>query len=277
MRRLRLFLLFLLAAGIILLGWAYATAVSDPVVRRAWIGLPEYPADRAPVTALLISDTHVAGPDMPPERLARIVQRINALKPDIVLMAGDFVSDKRVATRLYPFAESVRPLAALRPRLGSIAVLGNHDFWLDEDDARTSLRSAGVRVLDNEAIRIGPVTVGGLDDAYTGHDDLNGTLAQMRTLGGPSMLLSHSPDPFPLVPRDIGLMTAGHTHCGQISFPLIGPVATMSRYGKRYACGIIRENGKVLVVGAGLGTSVLPLRLGAVPDMWLLTIGPVRR
>lgn len=277
MRRLRLFLLVLLAAVISVIGWAYATAISDPVVRRARIGLPNYPAGQAPITAVLISDIHVAGPDMPPERLTNIVGQINALKPDIVLMAGDFVSDKRVATKFYPFADAVKPFAGLRPRLGSFAVLGNHDFWRDESEARTSLRAVGVRVLDNEAVRVGPITVGGLDDAFTHHDDLKRTVAQMRTLGGPSILLSHSPDPFPAVPSDIGLMLAGHTHCGQISFPLAGPVTTMSRYGKRYACGIIRENGKILVVGAGLGTSVLPLRLGAVPDLWLLTVGPARR
>lgn len=277
MRRLRLLLLILLVGVIGLPGWSYRTAISDPVIRHARIGLPDYPIDKTPITVVLISDIHVAGPDMPPERLVRIVGQINVLKPDIVLMAGDFVSDKRVATKIYSFAESVKPLAALRTRFGSFAVLGNHDFWRDEGDARTSLRRAGIRVLDNEAVRVGPITVGGLEDAYTGHDDLKRTLAQMRAHGGPSVLLSHSPDPFPDVPTNVGLMLAGHTHCGQISLPLIGPVATMSRYGKRYACGVIRENGKILVVGAGLGTSVLPLRLGAVPDMWLLTIGPVHR
>jgi predicted MPP superfamily phosphohydrolase len=48
----------------------------------------------------------------------------------------------------------------------------------------------------------------------------------------------------------------------------------MSDFGDRYACGLVRENGKVLIVSAGLGTSVLPLRLGAPPDLWLVTIGP---
>ena len=71
-------------------------------------------------------------------------------------------------------------------------------------------------------------------------------------------------------------MLAGHTHCGQIRLPLIGAVSTMSEHGERYACGRVDEGGRTLIVGAGLGTSILPLRLGARPDLWLVTIGPKR-
>ena len=72
-------------------------------------------------------------------------------------------------------------------------------------------------------------------------------------------------------------MLAGHTHCGQIRLPLIGAVSHHVRYGERYACGRIDEGGRTLIVTAGLGTSILPLRLGARPDLWLVTIGPERR
>jgi predicted MPP superfamily phosphohydrolase len=67
---------------------------------------------------------------------------------------------------------------------------------------------------------------------------------------------------------------AGHTHCGQIVLPLVGAIATMSQYGDRFACGKTVEGQKTIIVSAGLGTSLLPLRLGAEPDMWLITIGP---
>lgn len=271
------FFLLLILLGITVLAWGYSGATSQPTVRRAELSLPDWPAEAPPLDLLLISDIHVAGPDMPPARLARIVARVEALRPDMVLLAGDFVSDKAVATRTHPFAEAVLPLKRLRPRLGSFAVLGNHDHWRDESGARRALEAAGVRVLDNEAVQVGPVALGGLNDAFTGHDDLAATLHAMRGLGGAKILLSHSPDPFPDVPPEIGLMVAGHTHCGQIRLPLIGAISTMSKYGERYACGIIRENGKVLVVGAGLGTSILPLRIGAPPDMWLIRIGGPRR
>lgn len=263
------------ALGVTLIGWCYRTALRDPLVQETEIALSGWPADQRPVRAVLLTDAHVAGPDMPPSRLARIVEQVNALRPDIVLIAGDFVSDKRSATRFYPVSESVAPLARLRPPLGTVAVLGNHDHWRDAADMRRALTRAGVTVLDNDAVTRGPLAIGGLDDDFTRRADLPRTLASLRKLPGARLLLSHSPDPFPQVPRDVGLMLAGHTHCGQIRLPFVGAITTMSRYDERYACGRIDEAGRTLIVSAGLGTSVLPLRLGAVPDLWLVTLRPV--
>jgi predicted MPP superfamily phosphohydrolase len=214
---------------------------------------------------------------MPPERLARIVGQINALRPDIVLIAGDFVSDKRTSTRHYPQAEAAAPLAGLRPRLGTFAVMGNHDHWRDGAEAHRALAAAGVRLLDNEAVAAGPLALGGLDDPYTRRDRPAATVAAMRRLPGARVLLSHSPDPFPDLPRDVGLMLAGHTHCGQARLPFVGAVMTLSKHGQRYACGLVREHSRTLIVTAGLGTSGLPLRLGAAPDLWLIRIGPAGR
>jgi predicted MPP superfamily phosphohydrolase len=245
--------------------------MSEPIVRHATIILPTYPAKAPPLTLAVISDIHVAGPDMPPARVARIVTQINALRPDLVLIAGDLVSDKQIATRHYSTTEAVAPLAKLSPALATIAVPGNHDHWRDAGEVRRELARIGAVVLANEARRFGPLVIGGLDDDYTGHADLPATLAAMDALGPVQVLLSHSPDPFPDVPHRL-LMLAGHTHCGQLAWPWGGSPATMSRYGQRYACGLIREDGKVLVTGAGLGTSVLPFRLFTRPEIWLIEV-----
>jgi predicted MPP superfamily phosphohydrolase len=130
-----------------------------------------------------------------------------------------------------------------------------------------------VRLLDNEAASAGPLVIGGLDDDYTENSDLPGTLEKMAKISGARLILSHSPDPFPDLPSEVPIMVAGHTHCGQVSLPFYGAVQTFSRHGKRYECGIYREGGKTLVITAGLGTSGVPLRIGAVPDMWLLELG----
>ena len=268
-------LLFVVAAvlGAALAGWMYWTAVSDPVVRRTALSMPGL---SRPVRVLLMSDIHVGGPDMPPSRLDGIVARINALHPDVVLIAGDLITEKRLATRLYSMAEAIAPLAALRPRIGTFAVLGNHDYWADPKGARTALRRAGVTVLDNDAAPAGPLAIGGIDDAFTGRDDVARTVAAVRRLPGVPILVSHSPDPFPSIPRDIRLMAAGHTHCGQVRLPIIGAPKTMSQWGQRYACGRIDEAGRTLVVTAGLGTSGIWFRLGAVPDLWLIDLRPAR-
>ena len=269
----RLFLALALA-GILLVGFSYWTAVSDPVVRDVRIAVAGWPTGAPRLRLLLLSDVHVGGPDMPPARLRRIVGQINRLGPDIILIAGDLVTDKRLATRYYSHDEAVAPLAGLRPRLATIAVLGNHDHWRDSAAARRALARAGIRLLENDAVQVGPVAVGGLDDDFTDRADLPATLAALARLEGPRLILSHSPDPFADPAPEVFLMLAGHTHCGQVSPPLIGPLSTMSDYGRRYACGLVREGGRTLVVTAGLGTSGIPLRLGAVPDLWLVEIGP---
>ena len=268
------FLLILAALLLLLLGWSYWSAIADPIVQRATVALPGFPAGQPPVKVALIADIHVQGPDMPPERLARIVAQVNAEQPDLVLIAGDVIGDRTLATQHYSTAESVAPLAGLRSRLGTFAVLGNHEYWRNGAEARDALTRIGVRVLANQAVQAGPLALGGLDDQVTGRNRDNQTYAAMRGLPGARVLLSHSPDPFATLPPDIGLMLAGHTHCGQIRLPLIGAVSTMSRYGERYACGLIRERGRTLVVGAGLGTSIMPVRLGAPPDMWVLELRP---
>ncbi len=209
---------------------------------------------------------------MPPERLSQIVRQANAQRPDAVLIAGDFVSDKALATKRFSLENAIAPLGDLKSRFGTFAVLGNHDHWRSAAAAYSALRRAGINVLDNSAARAGPLVIGGLDDAFTHHDDLSATLRAMAALGGEPVLLSHSPDPFPRVPAEVKLMLAGHTHCGQIRLPLVGAISYMSEYGDKYACGVVIEHGKTLVVGAGLGTSLLPLRLGAVPDMWLIVV-----
>ncbi|MGZ8327709.1 MAG: metallophosphoesterase [Allosphingosinicella sp.] len=262
----------LLAVALLL--WCYGTAVWEPVVREARIAVAGWPAGERPLRLLLLSDVHVGGPDMPPARVRRIVGQINRLSPDVVLIAGDLVTDKRLATRYYSHEEAVAPLKALRPRLATVAVLGNHDHWRDAPAARRALARAGIHLLENQAVQVGPLAVGGLDDDFTGRADLPATLAALKPLNGPKLILSHSPDPFADPAPGVFLMLAGHTHCGQIAPPLIGPLSTMSDYGRRYACGTVREGGRTLVVTAGLGTSGIPLRLGAVPDMWLVEVGP---
>jgi uncharacterized protein len=277
----------LILVALLCIAYMYSAAVRDPVIRRASIAMPDWPADTPTIKVMLVSDVHVAGPDMPPERLARIVAQINAAKPDLVLFAGDFVSDKRLSTHRYPALQALAPLAQLKAPLGVVAVLGNHDHWRDVGEITVALDSAKVALLNNNAMRRGQLIIGGVDDDFTGHSQTAETVAAMARLTedmtdprpAAKIILSHSPDIMPELPRAgqpgyVSLLLAGHTHCGQIALPFVGPVSSVSRYGQRYNCGVIREDGKTLIVGAGLGTSILPLRLGAVPDMWLLNLGP---
>ncbi len=273
-RRARLALLLAGLAGAVLGSIAWRDTLGTPVVRRTAMELPGLPARPAPVRIALISDIHVAEPQMPPERLRRIVAQINALRPDIVLIAGDLLGEGYLITRHYSAEEAVAPLGGLGAPLGVYVAPGNHDHTTDLPGLARALRRHGLVLLVNAAVQAGPLVIGGLDDAHIGLDDIPGTVRQMDRFSGGRVILSHSPDAFPRLPGDIALTVAGHTHCGQIAWPWGSAPITMSRYGQRYACGRVDEGGQVLVTTAGLGTSGLPVRLFARPDIWLIEARP---
>lgn len=189
-----------------------------------------------------------------------------------MLIAGDLVSDKALATRHIPFDEALAPFSKLTPRIATYVVRGNHDHWRNGNDASKAIKQHKMVPLVNLAARCGDVTIGGVDDVHTSNDDLPRTKAAMAALGGTPVLLSHSPDIFP-DDGQTGLTMAGHTHCGQIKLPFVGAPAIHSRYGKRFECGIISENGRTVVVTSGIGTSIVPLRWFVPPDFWVITIG----
>jgi predicted MPP superfamily phosphohydrolase len=116
--------------------------------------------------------------------------------------------------------------------------------------------------LDNEAIEAGPLALTGVDSTARHSSDVPHALEQMRALPGARVFVAHGPDQFPKLPEDVSLVLAGHTHCGQIALPLFGPILTGSYYGRRYACGIVHERGKTLIV---TGRSRHPPRLGTAP------------
>lgn len=274
-------LALLSAAGAVLFLIAFREARSDPVVRELAVRPSDWPPGEPSVRVALLSDIHIGSASMNEARLARIVTQVNARRPDLVLLAGDFVfgHDPAEARRAAP---GLRALAALRPRLGTIAVPGNHDHWTDWPAIRRVLEAAGVTVAANAAVRRGPLAILAVDDAFTGRDDGPAAMRSAGAIGGWPVLLSHSPDAMRRLPPGIPLILAGHTHCGQIVLPGLGAPADRGAlngtrlYDPPYRCGMIREQGRLLIVTAGLGTSGLPLRLGARPDWWLLTIGPAQ-
>jgi hypothetical protein len=261
-------------------GMGYWNATRDPLVRATTLHTADWPQGEKPLKLLLISDIHVAGPDMPPERAARLVRQLDALHPDLVLVAGDLISEKSLATHVYTVPEAVAPLKAFTAPLGVIIVMGNHDHWFDEAGFAREIPKAGLTLLRNQAIKRGPLVVGGVDDDFSHHANVPATFAAMKGLEGPRILVTHSPDIVPSLPAPVAAVFAGHTHCGQITWPFSHePVSSVSRYGMRFNCGDLTdtvEGGWMqrVLVTAGLGTSVIWLRYGAPPDAWLVTIGP---
>lgn len=259
-------LLALILVPVGLGGIAWLSAISMPVERHAKLIAPGAAGQRI----VLLGDLHLINRATGAARLRRIVDQVNALRPDVVLIAGDMIAGHAPVD-----AEAGAPVLAaelrrLTPRLGTVAVLGNHDNWTGPARVTAALRGAGITVLENDAVRIGAFAVIGVGDDFSQHSDVARAQAAARKIGGLAIYLTHSPDIAPSIPA--GLILAGHTHCGQVVLPLIGPVNSVTRYGARYQCGMVREGTRTVIVTAGTGTSVVPLRFFAPPDLWVLDV-----
>ena len=269
--------LFLFVAGLVLAfaGYGYYEATRDPVVVRYSVGLAKWPAGAPPLRIVQLSDIHVAWPDMPVERVARIVAQVNRLKPDLVVITGDFVGGKIWDRKIVNFDDALVPLTKLRARYGTVAVRGNHDssYWTPIVFSRTP-----IRMLQNRWIAVGPITVAGVDD-LTGW--LNPVIGAQRAVAGaptdrPLIMLSHEPDFFQWLPRPVDLLICGHTHGGQIILPLVGTRSTGEAFTDKHLRGLFAEHGQRMIVSSGLGTSMVPLRIGVPPEVAVITLGPQR-
>lgn len=237
--------------------------------------VPGWPAANGPLRIAVIADLHVGSPWNGLDRLQRVVRVAQAARPDLILLAGDFViTEVRWGHFVAPEAIAEH-LGRLSAPLGVHAVLGNHDWWYDGPRVAAALRRSGVRVLQNEAVKLvgegRSFWLAGLDDFWAGTPDLEGTLRQVSD-SDPIILLTHNPDIFPTVPARVALTIAGHTHGGQVRLPLIGRPVVPSVYGARYAAGEVCEEGRHLFVTPGVGTSILGIRFRVPPEVSVLDI-----
>jgi uncharacterized protein len=231
---------------------------------------------RAPLRVAVLSDLHVGSPFNGIAKLRQVVNRTNAAKPDLICILGDLVIQGVIGGRFVAPEDVAAELAHLRSPAGTVAVLGNHDGWLDHDRVRDALEAAGIRVVEDTAARIatpvGPVWIAGVSDLWTGRPDLTAALAAIDHDDAPVILLTHNPDLFPLVPDRVSLTLAGHTHGGQVRLPFVGRLIVPSRYGQRFAAGHVVDGGRHLFVATGVGTSILPVRFRVPPAIAILTL-----
>ncbi|AUH33724.1 metallophosphoesterase [Paracoccus tegillarcae] len=281
-------LLGLFLAGLFVSAWAFFIEPALRLrVKRHRITRDDWTA--APLRIAVIADLHVGEPFVTLRRVEKIVARTNALKPDLIVLLGDYAAGHRFITKPLAIADVAPRLARLTAPQGVFAILGNHDWWDDRAAQKrgggpnlyaTALEENGIPVLSNRAIRLDQIWLAGLEDQLAilggargliGLDDLAGTMAQIGADGAPAILLAHEPDIFPQVPDRIALTLSGHTHGGQVRLFGWSPVVP-SRYGNRYAYGHVKEQGRDLVVSGGIGCSIAPVRLGVTPEITLIEI-----
>jgi hypothetical protein len=223
-----------------------------------------------------LSDIHI-GPFMTEEQIRKFAVIANSLKPDMIVLTGDFVTwDRRTAGPV------VRALSGLRAPYGVFGCLGNHDAWARVEHSITRLfAAAGIRILRGERVSLASsgetLNLIGVDFQSRRPMGPNGDGLVPRFLSGienlmapgtANILLSHNPDTFDRAAElGIDLSLAGHTHGGQLALEFISPEIAPSRIVTPYVAGRFEKAGGQLYVNRGIGTVGVPIRVGAPPEI----------
>jgi uncharacterized protein len=267
-------------AGLIALG-AYSTVIepNHVVVNHLDVSLHRQPTAFDGFRVAQISDIHY-GEYLGEAHLTHVVNLINDSHPDLVVITGDFVTrpwgqdrhSRRDALNAEPCGSL---LAKLHSRLGTIAVLGNHDHATDPDFVTGALTEHGVRVLRNQALPLetggSRLWIAGVDDAVEHAADLRGTMSQVPA-NEACLLLVHEPDMADWVCKyPVDLQLSGHSHGGQVRIPFIGaPVLPTS--GRKYPLGHYYINDLQLYTNPGIGVIDLPIRFDCPPEITVFTL-----
>ncbi|MEM8944391.1 MAG: metallophosphoesterase [Planctomycetota bacterium] len=217
-----------------------------------------------------ISDLHMTG------RIALpwfefVSQQVNKLNADAIFITGDIVEKESCWPWL---ADSI---GTLRAPLGVYFILGNHDYYIDTERTKQLLEELSLICLSERWMsaewRGVPVQIGGNELPWSSRAaDFAGApdASQQESLFRLAML--HSPDQLAWARgHNVNLALAGHTHGGQLRFPVLGPIISPSRYGTRFACGVFRQDQTVMHVTRGV-TGKTPLRWNCPPEIALLEL-----
>ncbi len=266
----------------------YATLVEpwEIKIRRYTIPINGLHASLEGLRLVQFSDSHL-GPRIPESFIEHAVQQTAGLKPDLLLLTGDYIHDG--TNQIDRAAQLCKPMIDAS-RLGAVGVLGNHDWWGDGQRMSKSLREQGVRMIDNDRVWIDPESMRLADKpsgnalAIVGLGDLTEDATNIPEAfrdihpDTPRILLAHQPDTAEIgslknqdAPR-VDVMFSGHTHGGQVRIPFIGTPLVPSNYGSKYAGGLVQGPRFPVVVSRGIGMSLLPVRFGVPPEIVEVTL-----
>ncbi len=252
----------LTAAGLGLAGYGYAVETRRLLFEEESISIPGLPKNLDGFTIGVLSDIHV-GPTTPEAFVREVAERLAARRPDLVVVAGDFIGSHDHG----PAADR-----ALEPVKGCLGVLGNWDFY----DEYVPGSMTNVRFLVNEGVQVADgLWVGGVDEPRMGEPDVARAMAGAPD-GAVRILLCHEPDYADSLvgpTHRVSLQISGHSHAGQIRLPGLGPLL-LPPGGRKYHTGLYQAPHCQVYTSRGVGTAHLPIRLFCPPEVSLLRLVP---
>jgi len=266
--------------------YSYYIGARGFVVVEETLAVPNWNPDLSGFRVLAISDIHAGSNYAPEERLRYVVEQANAQNADIIVLLGDYVSESKLDRRRLDLPDgedgselriSVATFAEIfggfRARYGVFAVIGNHDDWHNGRKIRTELERVGIRVLENEIADVkvaeNIVRIWGIEDLWKNRRVPTETFDQLPDKRN-VIAITHNPDSLLQTPSQIALMFAGHSHGGQMNWPIFGPIAAVN--DARFMDGHAVVDGKHVYVTSGVGTSVIPFRFRVPPEIAVVTI-----
>ena len=221
----------------------------------------------------VLSDLHLDDTEEDYAALESLIGDVMAEKPDLVMLLGDYTQHPRDIANID--AHRTRLIATLEAlaTIPTFAVLGNYETWSEPDRWRGEFNRSKITLLHNDVIETGVrgrlLCIRGLGDLFTQQFQFTPFPDHCQSLA--KLSITHDPAGA-FQPMMSGIVLAGHTHCGQVSLPWLGPLWVPSEAPKAATCGLYEDNERLLWVSSGVGTSMMPIRLGA-PAQWdLLTL-----
>lgn len=237
------------------------------------VGIRNLPPSLDGMRLLQISDIHLS-PYLSVRTLEKVIDSANELRPDLAFITGDLISSKGD-----PLDACLTQLARLKANAPKLGCLGNHEVYAGAVDytvhqgARMGidfLRSQTRRISVGDAV----LNIAGVDyEPFSQRQNYLRRGASMILPGAFNLLLSHNPDVFPVAAsQGYDLMLSGHTHGGQVTFEILSPVLNPAKMLTPFVRGLYRDGDRACYVTRGIGTLGVPARLGARPEITLLTL-----
>ncbi|MGD9589656.1 MAG: metallophosphoesterase [Pyrinomonadaceae bacterium] len=272
----------------VFLSYSYFIEPRQFVVVEKTIAVPNWEPKLDGFRIVAIADLHTGSNYAPPERIRYVVEQANAQNADLIVLLGDYVSESkwdrqcvRGATNRenctelkVPIEEIAESLKGLKAKYGVFAIIGNHDWYHNADKIHKVFEQvAGLTVLNNEIVEIdvngSKVRVWGIEDLYLNRRvpvDAFDALSDRSNV----IALTHNPDSLLSAPEGFSIMFSGHTHGGQLNWPIFGPKAVFN--DPRFMDGHAEVDGKHVYVTSGVGTSVIPFRFRVPPEIAVVTL-----